>query len=125
VLDNLPVETMWRTAEGPIVAVDVTGRPVPPRESARSRKERLSRPVRRLLAGSPAPLPRLGDTLMRTLTVGSSDTTAAARRHADLIVEPRVEGVGMLEWERLDSMRALGLEAARAALAEAPDALRP
>ena len=123
-LDNLPAETMWRAAEGPIVAVDVSGRPGAPRESPRARAARMGRPVRRALTGSGAPAPRLGDTLLRTLTLGSSDTAAAARRHADLVIEPRTEGVGVLEWGRLDAMRALGRDAARAALERAPGVLR-
>lgn len=41
--------------------------------------ERLSRPVRRALTGSESPIPRLGETIVRTLTVSSIDTVVTAR----------------------------------------------
>ncbi len=118
VLDNLPVETMSRTGEGPVIAVDVTGRMGDFKRPARPGVARLSRPVRRYLTGNEAELPRLGETIVRTVTVGSIDTAEAARRHADLVIQPRVEGTGLLDWRQLDRMREAGREAARAALAD-------
>ncbi len=118
VLDNLPVQTMARSAEGPIIAVDVSQ----PRGQAsdrpgRPRLELLARPLRRALTGSDAALPRLGETLMRTLTLGSEDTARAALEHADLVISPEVEGVGMLQWDQLPRVRAIGRAAAQEALA--------
>jgi NTE family protein len=121
VLDNLPVATMARTGEGPVIAVDVTGgigrfqRPVRPGLA------RLSRPVRRALTGSEAEVPGLGETLVRTLTVGSIDTVAAARLHADLVITPQVDGIGLMEWRAIGRARELGRQAARQALAADPD----
>jgi predicted acylesterase/phospholipase RssA len=117
VLDNLPVETMAATGEGPIIAVDVTGRASQLPRTPRPRLARLGRPLRRALTGGEAEIPRLGETLMRTLTVGSIDTVAAARLHADLVITPRVDGVGLVEWKALDRVRELGRQAAREALA--------
>ena len=57
---------------------------------------------------------------MRTLTLGSVDTAAAAQRYADLVVAPRDIGAGMLEFHLLDELRAEGRRAARAALARTP-----
>jgi predicted acylesterase/phospholipase RssA len=114
VLDNLPVEAMARAGEGPVIAVDVGQRGGEP---ARSRRPRRLGPLGRALAGSDVQLPRIGETLLRTLTVGSSDTVAAALRHADLVIAPHVEGVGMLDWKSLDRVREIGRTAARAALA--------
>ena len=57
---------------------------------------------------------------MRTLTLGSVDTAAAAQRYADLVVTPRDLGAGMLEFHLLDELRAEGRRAARAALARTP-----
>jgi NTE family protein len=86
--------------EGPIVAVDVTARvaPLPDRDA----------------------VPSLHETLVRTLTLGSIDTTAAARRHADLVIRPVDQGAGILEFHQLDRLRAEGRRAARAALRAAP-----
>jgi predicted acylesterase/phospholipase RssA len=96
VLDNLPVGEMAAAGEGPVIAVDVTARYDP---SAR--------------AG-------IRETLLRTLVLGSSDTSAAAQAHADLVVEPDVAGIGMLDFARLDDLVQRGREGARWALNAAP-----
>jgi predicted acylesterase/phospholipase RssA len=119
--DNLPVATMARTGEGPVIAVDVTGRMGPFARSRRPGIERVGRPLRRALTGTDAPVPRLGETIMRTLTVGSIDTVAAARLHADLVIAPEVEGIGLMEWQALDRVRELGRAAARRVLADEPN----
>jgi len=118
VLDNLPVETMAAANEGPVIAVDVTGRIGGFRQGARPGLERLGRPLRRLLTGGEDGLPRLGETVVRTVTVGSIDTAQAARRHADLVIQPEVDGIGLLDWGRLEQVRELGRRAAREALEE-------
>ena len=59
-------------------------------------------------------------TLARVLLLGSANTSEAARRHADLIIKPRTEGVGLLEFHQLDVAREAGRTAAREALANAP-----
>ena len=64
--------------------------------------------------------PRLGETLTRVLLLGSENTTEAARRHADLLIKPRAEGVGLLEFHQLDTAREAGRIAAREALEQAP-----
>lgn len=117
VLDNLPVAAMGRAAEGPVVAVDVTGRPNGRRGVHRTA---LSRSLLRTLTGSDAEIPRLGETLVRTLTVGSSDTVEAARLHADAVVTPRVEAIGFMDWKALPRAVELGRQAAREALAADP-----
>jgi predicted acylesterase/phospholipase RssA/CRP-like cAMP-binding protein len=125
VLDNLPVATMAATGEGPVIAVDVTGRMGSFKRPPRPGLARLARPMRRLLTGGEAELPRLGETLLRTLTVGSVDTVAAARTHADLVIAPQVDGIGLLDWRQLAYVREAGREAAREALATAPPGLLP
>ena len=120
VLDNLPVGTMASTGEGPVIAVDVTGRMGEFRKPSRPGLARLGRPIRRYLTGTDAEVPRLGETIVRTVTVGSSDTAEAARRHADLLIQPQVEGVGILDWRQLDRVVEKGREAARRALESPP-----
>ena len=116
VLDNLPVATMARTGEGPVIAVDVTGRTGQFRRAQRGSVERFGRPVRRALTGSESEIPRLGETIVRTLTVGSIDTVAAARLHADLMIGPRVDGIGLMDWKAFPRVVELGRQAAREAL---------
>src|SRR5215207_8793691 len=102
-LDNLPVGAVGASEEGPLIAVDITARvkPVHPGDE---------------------PL-RLRETLLRTLTLGSSDTAAAAQRHADLLIEPADIGAGFLEFHQLDALREEGRRAAAAALEAAPGSI--
>lgn len=116
VLDNLPVAIMARSAEGPVVASDVTSRDGRWAGRTRGEHDRLARRLRSALTGSEDPLPRLGETLFRTFTLGSADTAAAARAHADLVVVPQVDGVGLMDWKQLPRLRDAGRAAAAAAL---------
>ena len=43
----------------------------------RPKLEPLRRPFRRLLTGSEEPVPRVGETLLRTMALGSVDTASA------------------------------------------------
>jgi predicted acylesterase/phospholipase RssA len=122
VLDNLPVETMATDVEGPVIAVDVTRAAVwrPRRVSSSSPRARL----RRMISGQDVALPRLGETLLQTLAVGSNDTVTAARRHADVVITPAVGGVGLLDWHQLPEMLDAGRKAVRHLLEQDPTALR-
>ena len=111
-VDNLPVGVMAALGEGPVIAVDVKatferapggGNGAAPRDAART--------------------PSLAETLTRVLLLGSADTSEAARRHADLVIRPRAEGVGLLEFHQIDAAREAGRIAARAALEALPPAL--
>jgi NTE family protein len=113
-IDNLPVKALADMGEGPVIAVDVKaaqGRPEHGPAGARVRDDRPPRP------------PSLGETLTRLLLLGSEDTSAAARRHADLVIEPRAQGVGLLEFGQLDTAREAGRVAAREALERTPASL--
>jgi NTE family protein len=50
------------------------------------------------------------------LLLGSANTSEAARRHADVVIKPHAEGVGLLEFHQLDAARESGRAAARDAL---------
>jgi NTE family protein len=110
-VDNLPVEPMAELAEGPIIAVDVKASfdgDGAPRASASPREPRT---------------PAIGETLTRVLFSGSSNTSDAARRHADVIVKPRNAGVGLFEWHQIDRAVEAGRAAAREALERAPSTI--
>jgi predicted acylesterase/phospholipase RssA len=123
VLNNLPVETMAGRGEGPVIAVDVSARYQPPTRRAggvrRPRWERLTSWARRAVIGWDAALPTFTETLMRSVVLGSIDTAEAAQRHADLVIAPSVQGIGLTEWARLDELRAQGAAAAREVLGAA------
>jgi predicted acylesterase/phospholipase RssA len=124
VLDNLPVATMARSGEGPVIAVDVTGHMGGFTRPKRPRAAQLERPIRRALTGGEAAIPRLSETILRTVTVGSIDTVAAARLHADLVITPPVDGVGLMEWGAIARVRDIGRRAAHEALEADPELAR-
>jgi predicted acylesterase/phospholipase RssA/CRP-like cAMP-binding protein len=124
VLDSLPVETMARLGEGPVIAVDVTGIRGEVGRRRRPRLALLGGAVRKALTGSEAEIPRLGETIMRTVMIGSVDTVAAAREHADMVISPSVEGVGLLDWRSIARMRELGRRAAEETLDAEPELAR-
>ena len=112
-VDNLPVRAMADLGEGPIIAVDVKATfERPPAGGARAQEQaRRERP------------PSFGETLTRVLLLGSANTSEAVRRHADLVIKPRAEGVGLLEFHQLDAAREAGRAAAREALEATPAGL--
>jgi len=106
-VDNLPVKALADMGEGPIIAVDV---------KATSERRDNGPPGVRALHNRP---PRLGETFTRVMLLGSQNTSEATRRHADLVIKPRAEGVGLLEFHQLDTAREAGRIAARQALERA------
>lgn len=118
VLNNLPVEQMAMTGEGPVIAVDVSGIYEPSIHRSRLLRRRraawLSRAGFKVMTGWPTPLPSIVEVVARTVVLGSVDTRAAAEKHADLVITPVTPNVGMTDWSRIDEMR----EAGRRATAE-------
>lgn len=106
--DNLPVKVLADLNEGPIVAVDVkaTFEAGEQHESHAPERPRDAR------------APGLAETLTRVLLLGSSNTSEEARRHADVVIKPRPDGVGLLEFHQIDVARQAGRVAAREALEE-------
>jgi predicted acylesterase/phospholipase RssA len=114
-IDNLPVGVMAELGEGPIIAVDVKTsfeRPDAVRSGASARDGH----ARQTSANRP---PSLGETLTRVLLLGSQNTYDSAHRSSDLIIKPRAEGIGLLEFHQLDAAREAGRAAAREALSQA------
>jgi NTE family protein len=107
VLDNLPADLLTERDEGPVVAVNIAmgggggGRSGPHRPR----------------------VPALGETLLRTMMIGSGGAVAAARAEGAWVVTPPTLGVGLLEFHQLDRMIAAGRAAARALLDQAGDDL--
>jgi predicted acylesterase/phospholipase RssA len=97
VLNNLPVDAMADSAEGPIVAFDV---------------------VRRLEPSGTedAPLPSIMETLARATVLGSVERAAQNRELALLVVEPDVQDVALRDFRALDRAIEAGRVAARTAL---------
>jgi EmrB/QacA subfamily drug resistance transporter len=114
VLDNLPVGALTERDEGPLIAVNIG-----------MGGEARPRPFD---GAVPAPPPRvripaLGETLMRSLFIGSGGAVATARQAGAIVVTPSSMGVGLLEFHQLDRMVESGRQAGRALLEEYGDQL--
>jgi NTE family protein len=115
-LDNLPVQPMSSSGEGPVLAIDV--------KAATERRD-AGDDTGTVEQSPPRPrrarVPALPETMARVALLSSANTDESARRHADMTITTRVSGVGLLEFHQIDQARAAGKRAALAALADAPD----
>ncbi|WP_204800718.1 MFS transporter [Mycobacterium riyadhense] len=102
VLANVPV-TALAGSEGPVIAVSLTSSE---NESSAPDSNRRSNPR----------VPRLTDTLLRTMTISSAITSAAVLAQADVVIKPNPIGVGFMEYHQIDRAREAGRAATRAAL---------
>jgi NTE family protein len=105
ILDNLPVDLLTERDEGPVVAVNISMGG----SGGGGGRSRTGRPR----------VPALGETLLRTMMIGSGGAVAAARARGAWVVTPPTLGVGLLEFHQLDRMIEAGRTAARALLEEA------
>ena len=64
-------------------------------------------------------VPALGETLMRTMMIGSGGAVEAARSRGAWVLAPSSMGVGLLEFHQLDRMVEAGRQAARMLLEQA------
>jgi predicted acylesterase/phospholipase RssA len=106
VLDNLPVDLLTERDEGPVVAVNIA---MGGSGGGGQGGRRTGRPR----------VPALGETLLRTMMIGSGGAVAAARARGAWVVTPPTLGVGLLEFHQLDRMIEAGRFAARALLEQA------
>ncbi|HET6601015.1 MAG TPA: patatin-like phospholipase family protein [Gaiella sp.] len=97
VLNNLPIDAMADSGEGPIVAVDV---------------------VRRLevSAEDEPPLPSIMETLSRATVLGSVERAERNRELALLVITPEAQDIPLRDFRSLDRAVEAGRAAARAAL---------
>ncbi len=105
-LDNLPLEPMAASGEGPVLAMDIKGGDERPASSGDAPREHATRR-----------LPSLPETLGRIALLSSANTDDAAQRYADMTISVRVSGVGLLEFHQIDHAREAGRRAAIQALA--------
>jgi predicted acylesterase/phospholipase RssA len=108
-LDNLPVDVMAATGEGPVIAVDVMREfPLPDAMGAGPARGRVFRD----LVG-----PGIVSTIARSMVLGGWQRAEQNRRQADVLISPAVDEIGLFEFDRLDDAVAAGRRAADAALA--------
>jgi predicted acylesterase/phospholipase RssA len=115
---------MAELGEGPVIAVDVKATFERPPTAPQATRPMTSNGNSGSAGGhdvdvdraQTARTPSLGETLTRVLLLGSAKTSEAASRHADMVIRPRVEGVGLLEFHQLDAARQAGRVAAQEVL---------
>ncbi|HEY2637060.1 MAG TPA: hypothetical protein VGI54_06700, partial [Solirubrobacteraceae bacterium] len=95
--------------EGPILAVDVSGRSRPPVLLEPSRRDRRR-------GRGEDPVPGMREALGRAITLGGIDPRLAGARTGALTLEPDIDGIGRLEFHQIDAARDAGRRAARRAL---------
>ena len=111
VLANLPVDALMERDEGPVIAINIG----------------MGGDARPRAGGDDPPrvrMPALGETLMRSLFIGSGGALQSARDAGAIVVTPSTMGVGLLEFHQLDTMVESGRQAGRAMLDEAEGLLR-
>ncbi len=112
-LDNLPLGPMSHSGEGPVLAIDIKG-------EERQHAPRVVGPAAVVDRPHRQQLPSLPETMSRIALLSSANTDESARRHADLTIRVRVEGVGLLEFHQIDAAREAGRRAADEALTHDP-----
>jgi predicted acylesterase/phospholipase RssA len=98
VLNNLPVDHMHESGEGPIVAVDVI--------------RRLGEPG----ADEEPSLPSITETLARATVLGSVERAERNRELASLVIAPDVQSIGLREWSAFERAVEAGRREAAAVL---------
>jgi NTE family protein len=100
VLDNLPVPAL-ASPDGPVIAVDIR---------VGDEDHSPDAPI------GPPKVPGIGETLMRTMTMGSQAAADAALAQAHVVIRPDTRAVGFLEFHQIDAVREAGRAAARNAV---------
>ncbi len=116
--NNLPIDVMARQGVGKIIAVDVTGHSLPPLDIAA-----IPSPLALLLDRFRARhkqrfrgVPTLPETMLMSTFVTSLSRQRQQQRQADLLFQPRLPRVGLLDWQSFDQLVAAGRHHAEAVL---------
>jgi NTE family protein len=120
--NNFPVDVMAQLGAGRIIGVDLStdlGRTFEidrvPGTFALLRDRLRARSKRRYH------LPSVPETLLASSFITSISKQKTVRKFADLLFQPRVAGVGLLDWKRYDDVVAIGYSHAKEVLAGLSD----
>ena len=95
VLNNMPIDLMLAMRRGPVIAVDVMREHTVTAGAGILEELSLINMLRPARRGSP----NIVALLMRAGTVGSEAQVRHLRPQVDLLIEPRIETIGMLDWK--------------------------
>lgn len=104
IMNNLPVDLMFRLGDGPIIASDVSGQI----DLQAGDENYGDHSIWRLLWQRMRGTPSIVSILMRSATVGSEAQRRIVREQATLLFQPRAEGVGLRDWKMFDHAIAAG-----------------
>ncbi len=96
VLNNMPIDLMLAMHRGPVIAVDVMRDHTLAADMGELEEMSLLNMMRPARRGAP----NIVALLMRAGTVGSQAQVRHLRPHVDLLIEPRIESIGMLDWKK-------------------------
>ncbi len=123
VLNNLPIDAMADTGEGPVVAIDVMkrwGDHWQQRQRQRRRRDRWFTST----SDDGMPPPTIAETISAVSSLGSRQLAERTRGQAALTVVPDLADFELLDWKRLEEIVEAGRRATVAALEAMPgDAL--
>jgi NTE family protein len=96
IMNNFPTDIMRSLARGPVIGIDVgSDMPLVAKATDIEEKSLLWRLRNRRTA-----VPGIVDILMRAGTVGSEEQRRASHAAADLLIQPRLDAVGSLTFDR-------------------------
>lgn len=114
IVDNMPTATMRSLNRGLVIGVDVSSaKTLAPCDIAVEQKSWLW-----MLMGGRKKTPSMAQVLMSSGTIGSQSQRGSARAATDLLVEPCLDGIGMLSFSALDKAVEAGYHAMKAAMPE-------
>lgn len=118
VLNNLPIDVMADTDEGPVIAVDVMREFAGdgPRRTPRFRRRGVRRSVPAAESSPETQLPPVAETLTRATVLSSWRQAEANRGRAALVISVPTDRTGLLAFDRLDDLVDAGRRAAERAI---------
>lgn len=116
VINNLPVDVMREIGRGPVIGVDASADDTFVAEAAEHKLPLW----RRLMRDEGVRMPNILQILWRAGTVNSGAAVAVFREQTDLLMEPPLASVDMLDWKAFDRAIEIGHRHATERLAGMP-----
>jgi NTE family protein len=119
VMNNLPVDVMSEMRRGPIIAADVSSES----NFEASIDDIEQRSFWQLMRHARRGTPNIVTILVASGSVGSEAQLRAMRSHVDLLIQPPLKDVGMLNWKAFDIAVEAGYRSTLEALEKGRDSL--
>ena len=119
VMNNLPVDVMSEMRRGPIIAADVSSES----NFEASIDDIEQRSLWQLMRHARRGTPNIVTILVAAGSVGGEAQLRAMRSHVDLLIQPPLKDVGMLNWKTFDIAVEAGYRSALEALEKGRDSL--